>query len=144
MGHVDAEDVAQQTTQNDGSVMFDTDVPERVGSVSCWAWGMRWWWGGGAPGISMLKQQVGGEKGRQRGACWLKPLLGTRDFYPAGTCGHSNGWVRSRWAQALWRPITMWYCTGEHVSCRVSHVGCICCLVEGWLSKAAAQMDLKG
>lgn len=75
--------------------MFDTYVSDKVGSVSCWAWGLRRGWGG-APGINMLKQQVGGERGRQRGADWLKLLQGRRDFYPAGSCGYSNGWVQSR------------------------------------------------
>lgn len=37
----------------------------------------------------------------------------------------------------------MWYCTGDLVSCRVSPIGCICCLVEGWLRQAAARMDLR-
>lgn len=71
VGHADTEEVTQQT--NNRSIMFYT---ERVGRASFGACGMR----REPPGMNMLKQQVGSQRreDRERGACWLKPLLGTR------------------------------------------------------------------
>lgn len=71
VGHADTEEVTQQT--NNRSIVFYT---ERVGRASFGARGMR----REPPGMNMLKQQVGSQRreDRERGACWLKPLLGTR------------------------------------------------------------------
>lgn len=66
--------------------MFYTDVPERVGpSILRGLWNET---GAEPAGISVRQKQVGskreeerwGERRGERGACWWKPLLGTREL----------------------------------------------------------------
>lgn len=77
MGHVDGEEVAQQTAQNNRNIVFSIDVPGRAGRASFRACGMRQ----EPPGIGKLKQQVRSKREEDRERCLLvEAFAGTREL----------------------------------------------------------------
>jgi hypothetical protein len=101
---------------NDRSIVFYTDVPGRVGRASFRVCGMR----REPPRISVLKHQVGSKRveDRKREVLVGRSLCWGPGSYPAGLCGHSNGWVWIRQAWVLWKHTMVCYCTSDHIGCR--------------------------